>query len=181
MRLKIMADLHLFSSHPFGDYDVLNLTPDVILLGDIVDLKQCKKKDLPKAKTLIEKLRKKHTYISGNHELDFFNMVYSPMSGIKLTHGDYIFWGSDKAKAAREEEPGNGIFGRTLSSILAGGRSLCDGKVSTEDMDQAVKFMKEYQTKILIVGHKHPKNVIITLREKYEFICVPQGYTELEV
>jgi len=115
MRRRVWVDVHKGGVHEI-DVPEIETDDDCYHLGDIHDLKGCKKKRVNAVKYLIGRLRTASAhYVSGNHELgtdsEFFHHVHN---GVLFTHGDIPAWGFAKAKKFRNKKPGRGFFSRNL-------------------------------------------------------------------
>ena len=84
----------------------------VIFLGDIYDVKNCKKDDVDRIKGLRDLLLNNYIVVSGNNEL-VHNHLYKKFctkQGIHLIiHGDYPLWGHKKAIKNRNKKAGAGV------------------------------------------------------------------------
>ncbi len=180
MKFKVYNDIHFFAPHALNVN--LETSANVILNGDIVDLASCKKKEVGKAKNYIEKLRGIYglRYVSGNHELDFWNKSYSK-DGVVFTHGDYIFWGKEKADKFRSKAPGAGWLKRHIGIPIVNAVRPKQAELTVEEIHLCISEMKIYCDNTIVLGHKHFDKIIDIKVNKHRIIVLPRGVHEIEV
>jgi predicted phosphodiesterase len=197
MKILIAADTHLYApkaTHP----SVLSLCQEIdntawrhnipmahiYLGGDIVDLKNTRKKLINDARAAVELLKSQYNYILGNHEGRFVGRYDCQVNdNIFIEHGHRLFWDEKKAKRW-EDTPFEGISDcRWLAMCVADEIDELflrnSSKLSKEIKERIANRYSGYKT--VIVGHKHPKKLINERINGINFYCVPRGITVLEV
>lgn len=195
MRIRVFNDIHLFGVRPTHEFvDVVKAINDspypVLLNGDIVDIANCKYKDLPKAKQaldlLYDKAKKVGHVVSGNHEC---NKVAAPnedyidgANQILAAHGDIPCWGKERSDLFRNQTPGAGIFKRTASLIIDYLRHLKkDRPNSSEKSWIAEKQFENKGLRVCIFGHNHPREPIFFTVAGINCVVMPQGIHDIEI
>lgn len=179
MNFKIYNDIHLFAPH------VLNVEFDyssnVILNGDIVDLVNCKKKDVEKAESFITHLVGIYgsRYVSGNH--DPHDYMYYKQNGVLFEHGDYIFWGSEKANKFRAKRPGAGWLRRNLGVPLANTVRPKYRELSDLEINRCMDSMHVHTCHTIVLGHKHFDKIIDIKVKEFRIIVLPRGVHEIDI
>ena len=163
--IVVYTDLHLYGAHKpvnvpleFGD--------NIFYIGDIVDLKNCKKKDLKIAERLLKEITQKagENYVPGNHELTYGNKKFIVYKDILLTHGDYFCWKEKRVEKWRggKKKPGKisiiHLFFR-FKNLFARPRG---GKLSQKELSKIYNLANSpsYNCKTVIIGHKHPNKIL---------------------
>jgi len=185
MIYKFVADIHLCSSHE-TPVDFTALDPETtVLLGDIVDLKGCKKKDVGYARELLIELWGKFPlHVSGNHELTHFWMsvvLTKVAGGLLVEHGDELFWGLSKSVAFRSQNAGRGFFGRLGAKALNKLRFLKKAKLSKDDLERVSRRALSMRVKKVVVAHKHPKKLLYYKYNGVKIWVVPPGLTKIDL
>ena len=205
MKLTIFADLHLYG--PKAEditikelIDYKNANENTFLLGDIIDFKNTRKKDMEKAKKDYIALKTVFgkDYIDGNHENNThfsgipqtFNKVIHLQDSRKLllTHGHRIFWTAEKAERWEFKVP------KGISNIKWHAMKLAcdfDERFLRGKNDEIVHYLQakkqryvrayadKHQADILICGHKHPDGTVRCLTGMLLcYICI-KGKTEI--
>jgi len=185
----VYSDLHLFGPHEVRDVILDMISKDCIYLGDIIDLKNCKKEFIQAAKDAIISLERQleRRYVHGNHELTPFQDIYIA-DGVLFTHGDFQIWGQKRAQAFRSKKPGSGSVKRWLSKALNVGReALTTGELKEKHIKSLMSFAKSYNCHTIVIGHRHPKELIDNTYtnakngEKIRIIVVPRGISTIRV
>ena len=178
-KYNIAADIHLHGVHEITGLNLLTPDENFILLGDIVDLSGCRKKDKHKAKLTKDVLLSTHgdNYITGNHDLGFKNK-WVIKDKVLFTHGDYVFWSRDKANKYRKKNSGRSWFGRCLIWLGEHVRGSYSSW-KTKDLISASIIAKSFDCHTIIVGHKHPNRVLDIKFQGVRCICVPRGITPI--
>lgn len=184
MKLSLIADTHLFAPNEMK-VDFNGENQNEYLLGDIVDLANCKKKEVDKAYLEYKKLKDIYgrRFLCGNHErISVTNDLISPKDGVILAHGDFESWGHEKAFEYRSKPHGAGAFKRKFVVGMVEAFEKSVGR----DLDQkfieaAVKLAKDYGCHTYIAGHLHPKEMIDIIADGIRIIIVPRGKTEVEI
>lgn len=197
MKLTIWADTHKWAPNALKDQPTVNdaKDPNCWLLGDIIDLANCKKTSVESAKTEYNNLKAAfgYRYIPGNHERMLLtnDCIYQPyytedgkLNQIILFHGDFESWGPKKAKKYRSKEHGAGPFKRKfIVNAIEGFELLFDRNFKQAFINRCRELMKThfYQHTTLICGHMHPDNVEHINVPEGKIIVVPRGKTELDI
>ena len=166
MNILAINDIHLGSPIALCSYDelLIEITKSKLkpfLLGDIIDMRNCKKKDIPmwlnRGRYLQELCNQLGgAYISGNHELNLFNLVNSfSLGNTLLAHGDEQSWGLVKSHEFRSQQAGAGFLKRhLLTPLLDELRHLNEVRPN----DKLIQFMSNMKEQMLVIGHSHPND-----------------------
>lgn len=200
MMVRAINDLHLEGPHQlFYDVEILfkaiYTSPwPVVYLGDNFDLKNTRKKYVPRAlshlaraRDLILARKDGSLFLNGNHELELVlgqNWADIPTSKEGLahfTHGHIPQWG---AKGAAEwiasHKAGAGWFKR---NILVRGvdamRHLIDPEIPPQFFDYMDALPEEVHT--VVTGHKHPKEHMIGEHNGRKFMVLKRGINDIKV
>lgn len=173
MKLITINDCHIGGPHQIHSHDEILYTLNyaqypVAYLGDNYDVANCKRdevwKIISQKKLIYTKMRQQDVFCRGNHGL---NCIHAPDShfkdGILFEHGDYLFWGNERADKFRSQKPGAGWFKRNLiTRPLDSLRWLKDPHLN----DTAKRYIDALPSTIhtIICGHRHPTGNIV---EKY--------------
>jgi len=180
--IYVYNDVHLFGVHALDNIKIRTTTSDYHL-GDIVDMKGCKKKDIQKAREYMEELKKSSShYLSGNHELDqdpetFFHAD----DGILYTHGDYLVYGDEKADAWRAKTPGRGKWMRFGLRLIYPFRKFKKLKISEAFKVRCAKKAKEMDCHTVIMGHRHPNKLVDICYMGVRIMILPRGKNTLQI
>lgn len=167
---RVINDTHIFGPLEMFSFDELlfriRSSPyPVILNGDIIDLKNCKKNRVAEAMMAIEFLKKENcVYIGGNHELGFGDLPLSYIDGtVYFNHSHlmsndekYIHWN------LKEMEPGAGWFKRHLiTPAIDFGRHFIEARPNK----RMIAFIENLKKDIPILtngiyAHAHPNKPI---------------------
>ena len=155
-----------------------------IYIGDIVDLKSCRKENLQEARLTIKKIKEEcfGNYVSGNHELDLDKDSFYLVKGDTLfTHGDFIFWGENMALKWRSQSPGLTKFSFfwvwLFNSIIKWRPYFLTNKIK----DKIVEAANYYDCEKVIMGHRHPFNKIDTTYKGIRIIVLPRGKNIVDI
>lgn len=175
-RINIYCDYHKFGVHQLKGE--ITIEKNDFHLGDMYDLKGCRKEDIEKVKDAIETLRimSKH-YVSGNHELDLdLNNVFHIYKGIMFTHGDYFHYGQDLFIKWRAQKSGRSKLVRFFLKIIYWIRNkFIDVEISNKILEEAVKFAKFKKCTTVVMGHKHPLKTKVRIKDGITVILLPRG------
>jgi len=167
----VINDLHMFSTHScYSSVTDLALAygrrSDVILAGDIIDLQNCKKKEIEAAEQAIELLIYAFgkRYLTGNHELRTGNKYYVDSKTKTLyTHGHWELWGESKAMAYMERnEPGAGFLKRAVLPLFDHGRKFKKFTLDAEQEQSIRRVLDKFECKRYVCGHAHVRKRIET-------------------
>ena len=169
MKYKIFSDIHLWAPHSLST--PLEYSPDCVYLGDIHDLKNTTKHDIPFAQIAQMKhnnfcSEKNIVNVRGNHDIDNTRPVIIQRDNIIFTHGHYVCWEAKKILKWELAIP-EGIgslkkFYLQLKHEMPKG----DWSPSSADWDRAFKLQEGASPlgvkppSILVMGHTHTKNVV---------------------
>ena len=190
-QLIIYSDLHLGASHSVGSYQELIELKDitnVYLLGDIIDMRNVKKRHIKRWERRIRRLELKFGdhYIAGNHECKYkIDNSFNSFDGITLTHGHILDWTNAKVQEWQKSSGGKGKFGRFFYAIYKVGIMRAKKKskpyTPSNKLINNVDFECRYrQSNALIMGHKH-HTCDITTPQGNRFITVGRGKTEINL
>lgn len=178
----IFNDLHLYSPYelPFDPYPDYELKHDIILLGDIIDLYNCKYSDLAEAQGVKKSLEFQFgdRYISGNHELTFSNTLHVEKVGdhnVLFIHGDSLYWDDERYRKFRSSKPGASAIKRLGSKIWNKLRHLKSEKIANIVFDRASQLAEDWECHLIITGHQHPLHTLIRTHNEIMILCLPQG------
>ena len=195
MWIRYISDVHLFGVAPFYTLEelvfLITSSPyPVVLNGDIVDIANCKTKELPEAyQTLIllVALVKKHNgyFIRGNHECDAVDEADELLicNYILATHGDKAMWSIEKWRKFRAQSKGAGWIKRNLiSKPISTLRHLRTVRPNNTFKAWITEAKKRYpEIKYIFVGHTHAPEMIRFTQDEVESIMFPQGKTDINL
>lgn len=190
MKYMPVADTHLFSKYevPNIRQKVLDLpaNENTILLGDIVDLSCCDKKNLDRARAVERDLLLKHgtNYLDGNHDPEYPIGTFKIINGIYFSHGDIdanpIKW--SKYRRNHLKNQGAGWFKKLfIMNTVSLFNELVGGKPKLDFFVRASHEAKKYNCHTYVGAHFHPKQLIDVNYDGIRIVVVPQGITEIEL
>lgn len=191
IKIRVINDTHLLGPLELFDfyellYQIKSSPWPVILNGDIIDLKNCDKTQVPNAMTCILALKKERCiYIGGNHELNFGNLALEFLYGnTYLNHSHllsnfkrYIEWDY------RKMDPGASTFKRKIvTPAIDSLRHLMEPRPNSE-LIANIKSIKKSNPKIknVILGHAHPTKTIEFDVEGVKCLILPRGVNDLTI
>jgi len=182
---NIYADLHLFGPYE-TEMPIINRGSKTIALGDIYELKSCRKKDVPKVvearRNLLNLLGDR--YLFGNHELAQGRINFIDYTNNTLfTHGDYVFWSDKKATKFRNGKNGSSTIKRFFLGIVHNKLRPLVPKwfLWPWEKKRAYIFAKKHNCTTIVCGHLHPLKTIDTTYKDVRVIVVPRGKTKILV
>lgn len=188
-----MTDLHLRGVRPICTFEeasskiVGSLFP-VLANGDVVDLANCWKKELPQAHQELTLIRAKVKFsVRGNHECNQTNdpdeLYLDEARTILAAHGDIPCWGKARSDAFRSQSPGAGFFKRYFISLpIDELRHLITVRPSDSEKAWIEQKKKENPgLKTAIFGHNHPDHVILYFWAGVFAGIFPQGFTDIRI
>lgn len=186
---KVLTDAHAYGPQAIMTdqqvHEALGTQKDVIYIGDNVDMRNCKRDDLPQARVLLSDcVRLSKQFVPGNHELNQIKMSdFYVVNGVLFTHGDYLFWTQDKANKFRASAPGAGFFRRDfIVEPLNLLREIINAKVSDYFLDQVNFYAARFFCNTVVCGHKHPKETMTgTTSAGIKYIVLKRGLNTVEV
>lgn len=198
MIYSIFTDYHLFAPNALCTHaEFISLvfkekqTPGVrlVYLGDNGDRANCTK---DKVAWVTEFLRKMiasglwFIFLFGNHEREEFlnNVVpkFKAVRGVLFDHGDFRFWGIEKALKYRRKSHGAGFLKRGL--VVKGIEMFeknFESNINEDFVSNAISLMKNNSCHTYVCGHKHPDKTTIIKRGAHTIIVLARGLTRLEV
>jgi len=191
LNLRIINDTHILGPDEFMNYsDVVyaathSLYP-VFLAGDVVDLVNCKNKDISLAFKYVGELFHLGEYISGNHDpIDRFigggkreSVIWDK---ILIAHGDEASWGVERSNKFREKEFGASWFKRNfISKPISNLRHLLAVRPNENHLAFVERKKKQYPIlRHIILGHSHPSRVIHFEHLGVKCMILPQGINDI--
>jgi len=187
----VYSDLHLFGTHKKIDID-LEFGPEVFYIGDIVDIKNCRKKNINEAKQLLEKIEKNagKNYIAGNHELKKGSNEYIIYKNILLCHGDIFLWSKERYLKWRNGsiKPGKSDFIRFLLRLKNCFVRFRIINLNENVLNKIYKYVLALDKGVntVIIGHEHPNKIIkkkiaINNYPEITIIIVPRGKNYIDI
>lgn len=184
------SDNHFFGVEPFeDDASKLEFGDNIYYMGDNVDVKNTLKSKVFEAQELVAEIEKRagDHYLSGNHELITRNMEHVILDdGIYLTHGDIFSYGEEGAITWRtEKKAGKSRWFRWGLRITKGKcykrKKGVGTKVgSTSFKEACLKKATEFGCHTVIIGHKHPKQLLKEMYKGITIYVLPRGRTVIE-
>lgn len=190
MKYTLVADTHLYSKYevPGMREKVLALepSPTTILLGDIVDLSCCDKKNIDEANRVNNLLKRRHgsNALDGNHNPDFVNGTAIVRMSVLFTHGDMeadiLKWRKYREKHLQKQGAGwlKKLFIMNTVSLF---NELVGGKPKPEFFSNAAFDAQRNNCHTYVGAHFHPKEMIDVVYNGIRIIVVKQGITEIEL
>lgn len=192
MKFIIHADYHIGAPNGIAIKPILadifvKDNSNTILLGDIVDLANCEKRNVDRLKLFLDWLVTsfKSRYVFGNHErMGLRNRNYyaqSETNKILFTHGD-LEANYDRWKEYRLKPHGASWFKRNIVvPFIEKFESIHDRKLRDRFIRAAVKEAKDSGCNVYVAAHFHPKKIETIIYDNVKIIVVPRGRTELEL
>lgn len=190
MKLVIYNDIHCGNPREVMGIDQLlwSLSIDkkksetIYLLGDVIDLKNCPKRQVDVYHGMARELAKTCNYLFGNHEaMGSVGVRFIKYQNIILSHGDLEAWGEERALKFRNSPHGAGPLKRMMVAAIDEARLLIDAKLSQEHIDRACKLMRDNGCDTYICGHKHPKQRIVHEVNGMKIIVLQKGRNEVNL
>jgi len=158
----VYNDLHLYSTYPLRDFSLSLLGPsfqqaNVVLLGDIIDMKNCLNSELVCATRFKECLDRIYgiRYLKGNHELEESKEWCD--RGVLFSHGDRFIWPEWMCRLVKKTwSPGMSLLHSYFSFDRWFGSWFWDYKLTSTMLDRIVAAAHQAQCKTVILGHVHP-------------------------
>lgn len=160
MILKLFTDLHIFGPlQIMTPQDLLLKIKDsdqTVLLGDIVDLKNCRKEDVGRAKDLILTLKGMCIYVTGNHELGFADLPTSSHLNKTFFSHSHLLSNFEKYSKwdLKYKEPGAGPFKRKVITPLVDKLRRFKEVRPNQELLENLKDL--YDVERVYLGHSHP-------------------------
>ena len=157
-----------------------------LLLGDIIDMDLCKKKEVEFASGLQDDMVDMYEdkLVTGNHSLLDFNLfvILVLPNGVRIlaTHGDYLFYTDEKADKYRTKDMGSGWIRRGGAKVLDKWRmNHRDPTIKDEVMERAILLMDEFNCTTLICGHSHRSEMGTKVKDGHVLQVLPKGSNEI--
>ena len=196
MYIRIINDIHLYGVNPTMSIGTLvaaiaGSPYPVVLNGDVVDIANCKYKDLPSAAQTFMLLRDKvksreaSFVVRGNHECNVTQDPDALLVGdsILITHGDIPMWGKDRSEKFRSQKRGAGFLKRQLvSRMIDGLRRYWTVRPNDRVIEYVAEQKKFYPNlKYVIMGHSHPPKEIWFQVAGVSCCILPRGVNDLNL
>ena len=182
MKYSFVTDTHWFAPNAINTVFV---EKNDILLGDIYDLRNCKKSKVPQILSLIEQMRNYALYLQDNH--DAINGKVSdpqliPNTKIAICGGSQIFWDEDRLHDYTNKEFGAGFLKRQIwvRALMLASKFVSD-KISDNAMSRAVDIAKKLGASIVVCGHKHPNKILTRIHNGVTLYVLPRGKTVIDL
>lgn len=192
-KYRIITDAHVYSTEAIMTLDELikaiATCPDdrhIVYLGDNIDLKNVRRKELDKALKDLEYLkllvdRKLGDFVMGNHD---------PMKGVQdhfikdkiyFGHGCKEFWPLEKYQKFCEKPNGAGFLKRKIAVHLIddfiGWVNPGPNKLFTEFMNK----LDPNKIRLVVTGHRHPKETLTGEINGIRYMILSRGIHDLEL
>lgn len=163
---------------------VMNEDCEVILTGDIIDAKNCKRwKEADSAISDIQKLKYifDEKYLLGNHEIEKPSEYVYISNGVLFCHGHIIFWDDDKIKRWENKKVGMNRRKYYSYKIFKAFKKRKNKQLhpSGKHLLKIKELLELHNCHTIVFGHSH-RNYDV----QYAFgrvINVPQGRTVINV
>lgn len=183
MNQRIWTDVHLFATNMLMTPASFTerLQANDILIGDIVDLANCKRTDVTAALYTQKLLAGKYRYLSGNHERSLPIGEVLVINKTLFTHGDFES-NSSKWLAYRKKAKGAGFFKRgVVVNAIELVEKLNDRPTKLAFLDKAAARAVMYNCSTYVCGHFHPEEKQVITHKGIRIIILPRGLSEVEV
>lgn len=183
-RIACYTDFHDFAVHGFGfDGNILSpSTPNDYYLGDNVDLVHCCEDEISTAMKAIRIIEKNWVRrgVAGNHELNKINMPdFLVVGDTLLTHGDWLFWKPEHVVAYRAGTPAKSRLSH--SGVVDFLRHLPQPVFNPSILERIKRYADMYGCKMVVCGHRHPRQLVETNYKGIQIAVLPRGRTEVEI
>lgn len=181
----VWTDLHEFAPNKKEtNFDFTKKYGDNhIFLGDIFDLANCKKDEVPQcyriAKTFIDNHPRR--FVLGNHERMGapVTMQFVVIDDTVFTHGD-LEANPDKWKDYRLKPHGASKFKRTfVVPFIEEAEKIIDRKPKEDFLKRAAKLAKDVGATRYVCGHFHPEKQIDVVFDGIQITILPKGVTQI--
>lgn len=189
-KYTIFTDTHIGSKYCDDTLiigDIVNSAADLntILLGDIIDLACCPKKNLNFLRRDYALLKKEYgeRYISGNHERDWNDQLQFSVirDGVYFCHGDLLS-NFEKWRAYRKKPQGAGFLKSIWVDFAEDFEWLKEKRNLPEAfITNAVQKAAGARCHTVVCGHFHPKEKIELVVNGIRIIVLPKGKSVIEV
>lgn len=184
---RIITDVHLFGVNPTHSVDdIISIAQQspipVFFIGDIVDMRNARKKDLAYAYQLLQLLAEKFHFVRGNHCLNLVNAPdFMIIDTLLLTHGDIPSFGKERSDKFRSQKPGAGWFKRNIiSRPLDALRHLVAVRPNESMLRWVTDMKKQYpQVTHMVCGHSHPDKPVFFEVSGVKCVILPRGVTDI--
>lgn len=182
-------------------YAALGEGHEALSIGDNIGLANCKKSEVKKYedawdifKMWSKSITMNFKHIDGNHEQksvhqeviirEFIDNVFGahPPFNVAFYHGDFLKWGSEKAKAYRSKKHGAGWFKRNVIVwLLEQADKIFSNRVTDDLKKRALWVAKEMHVNIVVCGHLHVKAITYVALDDYKYLVVlPRGLNKID-
>lgn len=183
MKYTIYCDTHIGSPIQIMN-DLLLKEPahvDTLFLGDIFDLANASKKDLPGLVYQYNQFKKTHgsNYIDGNHERVSTRNDIIVRGRTVFAHGDFEANPTRWLKY-RKKHQGAGVFKRKfIIPFIREAEEVIERSPNHEFLDRAASLAKSINCDKYVCGHFHPSKLITIYHKGVYVYILPRGITEL--
>ena len=177
------SDLHVGSKIEMLRDEIVSIWPDdhVHLIGDIVDMANCKKSEVSFYREIHDRLKARHgkRFIRGNHErMTILNEIIIGDTWV-AAHGDMEANPEHWIKY-RSKSHGAGFFKRNLVvPFIKEVEDVIERKPKLEFLERASKLAKLHGKQNYICGHFHPEKLIREFYDGVNIYIIPRGKTVL--
>lgn len=200
MKYLVITDLHIGAPNSISNLDFLiksakearSLGYTTVYLGDNIDLANCENRSVTSYREILLLIKDLFDiFITGNHERaesdrSLFAKIKSgpnySKDSIIWSHGDYEFWGNEKAANYRAKPQGASFFKRgvVVKSIEIFERKF-DSKIDNYFLINALNLAKSNKCNIYICGHKHNEILYDKIVDNIQVFVLPRGYFWIEI
>lgn len=183
MKYVLYADLHLGSPIEIKPEKLFIAGENKILLGDIVDLANCKKDTVQYYRELHDELIGIHgyQYIRGNHERLVIQNEIITRNGVLFAHGD-LEANPERWAKYRKKSHGAGWFKRKfIVPFIREAEEIIDRKPKQDFLDRAAGLATVNYCHTYVCGHFHVDEVTIVNHKNIKIVLLPRGKTEIEL
>jgi predicted phosphodiesterase len=178
-KYTIFSDVHLCG--PLAMQVQWEYGPNCVYLGDNVDLTHCRKKDLPAALEMFSFLKDRFKiFCHGNHDHGERGDEQKIHERILFMHGDSVFWNQSKSDSFRCKDYGQGswlnwLWQHLLDKIFA----RLPVRFNSLQRWKLEFFSRTSGVDVIVLGHRHVKQVKKIRVTGCDVYIVPRGRTEL--
>ena len=176
--ITVWTDTHLFAPNEIP----LDAGPGDVLIGDIVDLANCSKRDVLLAKQVLMDLCKSGVYIFGNHERQgVVGQIFHVINRTAFAHGD-LQSNPEKWMDYRNKPHGAGWFKRVvIVHAIELAEKVLERPMRKEFLERASKLAKALNCDTYVCGHFHPKSRMETTFDGIKIVVLPRGRSEVDI
>lgn len=192
MKIQAITDWHLGSPSALGaieDFEKLLLEKlklgPVCLLGDNFDFANMLEEEIEAHMRFFKHclMKRGFLHLNGNHErISRSNDVILPCENVVMAHGDFEFWGDEKALAYRSKQKGASNFKRKfIIPMIESYEEDRTPKLKKDFLKRAVLLAKSKGCHTYICGHKHPTETIDIVHDGIRIVVLKRGFSEVNI